>query len=235
MSTSNSPTDDSPITQWLEQPLLNHPLSNALLSAIPIAGGPLQILLSAEITKLRERKWQKFASMVEERLGKVESQSIDLQELRSENFLNLFQRGASEVTERADEEKLKYLRDYLIRCAWQNGPDTTLKEVFFSYLQRCTGTHLRILEIFYSIQGNLSSADRFRIPNPTEVAPVDETRLKLQLVSTFDTALLKMVTNDLEFMGLIHPWNSNNREKGWSLSDVGIAFFSFLKFDKQFP
>jgi hypothetical protein len=199
------------------------------LSGIPYLGGPLETYISSTLAEVREQKWRDFLRGVEAEIKRLGTEKLDADYLCSPDFINRFQRIYEEVTSRAEHDKIPYLRSYLINCAWLNGPDITWKEVFFQYVTRLTGSHLRVLEGFRSVQNRLSEKDRFGLPQRIAGrAPLTIGDLTSHATEIGDE-LCELLVVDLLSLGLVRQWTGAPAEPpGWSISRSGLAFSSFI-------
>jgi hypothetical protein len=225
----------SEIQKWNDEGFLLKLISNKFaqtaISAIPAVGGPLQVFISACIQEIGIRKWYRYLESVDQRVLELGKEKIDTDYFATEDFAGRFRSMFGEVVKNADEEKLKYLRDYFVGCIWKSGPDVLLKDLFFQYLDRCSGAHLGILESFYSIQGHFSLTDRFSLPLRTEECPLTVIGIQ-NLNPKFDAQLIEILINDLESSGLVKAWLGKPVEpRGWSISDAGVLFTRFLRIE----
>jgi hypothetical protein len=221
------------IQAWKEEgPLLrliSDKFVQAGISVIPYVGGPTQVVISAYLQEIKERRWKIYWDSVEQRISELGREKIDADYFATEDFVSRFRGILTEVVEGADERKLKYLRDYFVGCIWKSCPDVVWKDLFFQYLNSCSGAHLGILDSFYSIQGELSLTDRFGLPQRTEVCPLTVTKIR-NINPTFDAQLIEILINDLESFGLVKAWLGRPVEpRGWSISDAGVLFMRFLR------
>jgi hypothetical protein len=221
------------IQEWKEDSSLLRLISNKFVQAgisyIPQIGGPAQVVISAYIQEIKERRWKSYWESIEQRVLELGQEKIDVDYFATEDFASRFRSILDEVVKSADEEKLKYLRDYFLGCILKSGPDVVYKDLFFQYIDRCSGAHLGVLESFYSIQGHLSLTDRFGLPLRTEECPLTATGIQ-NLNPTFDAQLIEILINDLESFGLVKAWLGKPVEpRGWSISDAGVLFMRFLR------
>ncbi len=203
---------------------------NTALAAVPYAGGPMQVLLASYAQRRRETRWESFLSQLTARIGTIESSLLDRDRMSTDDFVDRVIQVESEAAITSDAKRLDYLKRYLISALWKNGPDTSWKDLFLSYLKRLTGSHLHILELFYSTQAQLSETDRFDLPQPTDLAPLTSEQLLKGTDQLYEKDLILVLTADLSSLGLIREWSEQGRRSptGWSISTNGLAFMKYL-------
>lgn len=213
----------------------SNPLTKAIIGTFPFSGG-VASLLGDNAQKRQELRLRRFLTQVAIDVEKMHSEltsKIDNKYLASDDFCAVIETLLIEVSRTADNEKIKFLKAFLIASTLKDRPDVTWKELFLNYIKQLSGFHLVILSIFYKIQGSLSTFDRMRgIEVPGKV-PILVEDIKYQL-KTSDSLLIEISCNDLNNLGLIVDWkylrseNINVQEK-YCLTDSGLRFFNFIK------
>ena len=200
------------------------------LSIVPGIGGPSQLILSAHLQEVKEKRWKEYWASIEDKVKRIDSEKLDLNYISSQDFLDRVASVHAIVTGNADSIKIAYLKRYIINCLWKNGPDITWKEIFLQYLRNLTGSHLRILQEFYNIQESLSEKERFGLNQRNERAPLTIHNMKVQCKDLFsDETLVILLINDLNAMGLLRQWPGDlNVPEWWSITKSGILLLNFV-------
>jgi hypothetical protein len=122
----------------------------AAVSAVPGAGGPLQILLEnifAEPLERRRVKWFKELSFIIEQIQE-RVDGFDLEALSSNEVFITTVMHASQIAMRNHQnEKLKALRNAVLNSGLPSPPSEDEQSIFLYLVDRLTSWHLRILSL----------------------------------------------------------------------------------------
>jgi hypothetical protein len=124
MATENTTLPQAGVGDW------GHTTAKAVLSAIPIAGGPLSEFFSAllvpPLTKRREEWLQSIADRLKALEGKVEGFSIEALK-DNEMFVTVFMHATQIAIRNHQREKIEALRNAVINVALGRAPDEDLQ------------------------------------------------------------------------------------------------------------
>jgi hypothetical protein len=124
--------------------------ARAVVSAVPGAGGPLQVFLEnifAEPLERRRVKWFKELGFIIEQIQE-RIDSFDLEELSSnEVFITTVMHASQIVMRNHQDEKLRALRNAVLNSGLPNPPSEDEQSIFLYLVDRLTPWHLRILSL----------------------------------------------------------------------------------------
>lgn len=119
----------------------------ALLNAIPYAGGTIASLVDARATNIRFRK---IADAIEELSNSVNRRGIDVQQiLNEEEAIEILEKTITEIGRTANEEKLRLLKNLLVRSCCDSNMAFDEKEFYLSVLSSLSIWELKILHFMY--------------------------------------------------------------------------------------
>lgn len=136
----------------------------ALLNAVPYAGGTLAVIfVAAAGRKLRRRRdeWlQHLAEIVQE----LSEQGLDPEALAEDDrFVDAVVSTTRVIEHTHQEEKIEALRNAVLNSVGLDAPDADTQAIFLNLLDRYTPSHLRILALLSDPPGWFASKD---IPPP---------------------------------------------------------------------
>lgn len=133
----------------------------AATSMVPVAGGPLAVLLellAEPLSRRRQRWFEEVAKVISELQDRVSDLSKPLEE--NERFLTAVLH-ASQIAMRAhQEDKLLALRNAVRNSALKSAPDDDLQLMFLRFVDDFTVSHIRVLSVFDDPQGALTATGR---------------------------------------------------------------------------
>lgn len=123
----------------------------AILSAIPFAGGPLEILFSRYSPSPIDRRRDKFLMSINSGLKELQEKlkSFDLESLaKNATFITALLQAWQIAIRNHQKEKLDALRNAVLNTALISKPDDDEILVFLNYIDSLTPWHLRLLKFF---------------------------------------------------------------------------------------
>lgn len=125
-------------------------VGKAIISAVPVAGGPLQVLFenvfSAPIEN-RKRAWlEQLAGVIEELLRRVEGLTPE-KLAANEVFITVALQASQTAIRNHQKEKLQALRNAIFNSALPNPPLEDEQMIFLRLIDQLTPWHLRILAL----------------------------------------------------------------------------------------
>lgn len=125
-------------------------IGRAMVSAVPIAGGPLQVLLenvfSSPLERRKEAWLQQLASVVEE----VQVRTADLTpEKLAQNdvFVTVAMQATQVALRNHQQDKLDALRNAVLNSALPNSLEEDEQLIFVRLIDQLTPRHLRVLAL----------------------------------------------------------------------------------------
>lgn len=123
-------------------------LGRAVVSAVPMAGGPLQVLFENIFTAPLERRkaeWLRdLAEVIEEIDRRVEGlEAADLG--RNEAFVTTAMQASQIALRNHQREKLEALRNAVLNAGLPNAPSDDEQAIFVRLIDQLTPWHLRLL------------------------------------------------------------------------------------------
>lgn len=126
--------------------------TRAALSMIPIAGGPINELLSlvvAPSVQRRRDQWLKeLADGLDTLEAKVENFTIE-NLVGNEVFVASVLQATRIASATQDQEKRGYLRDAVLKVALGEGPSEEYQQLFLNAVEEFTSAHIRILKVLW--------------------------------------------------------------------------------------
>jgi hypothetical protein len=128
-----------------------HEVAKAVVSSIPVAGGPLQILFenvfSAPIEK-RKRAWlEQLAEVVTKVQERVEGLTPE-KLAANEAFITVAMQASQVAIRNHRQEKIQALRNAVLNSALPNPPQEDEQMIFLRLIDQLTPWHLRVLALF---------------------------------------------------------------------------------------
>jgi hypothetical protein len=126
-------------------------LGKAMVSAIPIVGGPAVELLAAIMGPPIERRREEWISNIADAVNELNEKVASLTpEALSENegFISVAIRASQMAMRNHQQEKLDALRNAVQNSALPNAPEDDLKMIFLDNVDALTPWHLRLLKMF---------------------------------------------------------------------------------------
>jgi hypothetical protein len=231
-----------PIEHWRQVPLrtfLEHPALQAILGEVPIAGG-LATFWVETVRARREAATEEFLSDLVERLEALERDFsasdtrnvIDAPHVASTEYVATLAATTEIAVRDTDDEKRKYLLEFLVNFARERRPDISLRHVFLTFLRDLSGTHLALLEVLSLRVGLLSRDDMSllpRSPDRSEVASEVELRAALAI----DEDLADAILAGLVAIGLVvqvpPSKATRDRSRRVVISPLGHSLMRFLR------
>jgi len=123
----------------------------AITSAIPVAGGPLQVLFenvfAAPIEKRKQAWLEQLAEVVTEIQRRVEGLTTD-ELATNETFITVAMQASQMAVRNHQKEKLEALRNAVLNSALPNPPQEDEQMIFLRLVDQLTPWHLRVLGLF---------------------------------------------------------------------------------------
>jgi len=123
-------------------------IGKAVLSAVPIAGGPLAVLFENIFTAPLEKRKEQLAGVINELQTRVEDLTP---EKLSENeaFITVTLQASQIALRNHQSEKLNALRAAILHSALPNAPEENLQQIFLRLIDQLTPWHLGILAMLH--------------------------------------------------------------------------------------
>jgi hypothetical protein len=216
-----------------------HTAARGLVSLIPVAGGPIDELLSlvlAPSVSRRRDEWLKdLADIVEELEKRIDGFKIeDL--ANDESFVSATIQATRIAAGTHKEEKRKMLRNALLNVALGKGPDEDTQQIFLNIVDAFTASHVRVLDVLWRGAGRMSGTlwEQNRVPmnarNYGSAIEVLVPELKGQ------NALVEYILTDLRSRGFTQLNGlTNNFPQGGTITNMGIQFMRFVLHPDEAP
>ena len=125
-------------------------VGKAIISAIPAAGGPLQVLFenifTAPLEKRRQAWLEQLAGVVTELQEKTEGFTPE-KLAENESFITVALQASQIAVRNHQEEKLSALRNAVLNSALPNPPEEDQQIIFLRLIDQLTPWHLRVLAL----------------------------------------------------------------------------------------
>lgn len=149
-----------------------HAVVKAVLSAIPVYGGPAVELFQFVVQPPLEKRREKWMCDVGEQLTKLQEKGLDIASLQgNEAFISVVMQASQAALKTHKSEKLLALRNAVINVAIGKGPEETVQHHWLNCIDELSEMHLRILKVFLAptappgvTMGDFSHVIDFNIP-----------------------------------------------------------------------
>lgn len=125
-------------------------VGKVILSAIPGAGGPLQVIFenifSSPLEKRRHAWLEQLAEIVATLQKKIDDFSLEKLS-QNESFITVALQASQIAVRNHQQEKLNALRNAVLNSALPNPPDEDLQVIFLRLIDQLTPWHLRVLTL----------------------------------------------------------------------------------------
>ena len=125
-------------------------IGKAIVSAVPAAGGPLQVLFenvfSAPIERRKQVWLEQLAEVVNELQRKVEGLTPE-KLAANEAFVTVAMQASQIAIRNHQQEKLEALRNAVLNSALPNPPEEDEQIIFLRLIDQLTPWHLRVLSL----------------------------------------------------------------------------------------
>lgn len=148
-----------------------HDVARGLISAIPAAGGPLQVLFetvfSAPLEK-RKEKWMQELALALIELQQTVNDFTPEKLAENEAFITMAIRASNIAIRSHQQIKLDALRNAIVNSARSSSIDEDEQMAFIHLIDQFTPSHLRLLGLLHdpqqwiTINGCPESSDRFK-------------------------------------------------------------------------
>lgn len=127
-----------------------HEVGKAIVSAIPTAGGPLQVIFenvfSAPLEKRKQAWLEKLADILTEVQNRVEGLTPEAL-ARNEVFITVAMQASQAAIRNHQQVKLEALRNAVLNSALPNPPQEDEQMIFLRLIDHLTSWHLRVLAL----------------------------------------------------------------------------------------
>jgi len=126
-------------------------VGRAIVSAIPVAGGPLQVLFetvfSAPLEKRKQEWLERLADVVNELERRIDG-FTPAKLAENQTFITVALQATQVALRNHQEEKLSALRNAVLNSALPNPPEEDQQLIFLRLVDQLTSWHLRVLALF---------------------------------------------------------------------------------------
>lgn len=125
-------------------------LTKALLSAVPVVGGPAIELFQYVVQPPLEKRREEWMRSIGDKLVELGSKGVDVSSLKDdEQFISIVMQASQAALRTHNTDKLAALRNAVINVACGQSPDETVQHILLSMVDQLSEMHLRILKIFH--------------------------------------------------------------------------------------
>lgn len=186
-----------------------HIVSQALVSAIPVVGGPAQTLIQL-IQPPFQKRAEEFIQQLADDLSKLQEKvsGFKIESIAgNKEFQSTFVQAAQAAVKTTQQEKIKALQAACENAAIGHSPEENIRALFVRYIDELSALHLKILTIF---NDPFSFLESMGVPYPGVNGPMIQIKRKKILALAFpeyrkekDMELLEVVFRDLVDRGLL--------------------------------
>ena len=127
-----------------------HTGAKAVLSAIPIIGGPASELFSLVVTPSLSKRRDEWIESIAKGLKELEEhvESFTIENLReNDSFVSAVMYASAVAIRNHQKEKLEALKNAVLNTAMPNAPEEDYQLMFLNFVDSLTEGHLRMLKI----------------------------------------------------------------------------------------
>jgi hypothetical protein len=130
----------------------------ALLSAVPLAGGTLAVVFVAAAGRKMRRRRDEWLKQLAEVVEQLNRRGLDPETLADNDLFVDAVVSATRIVEHThQEEKIEALRNAVLNSVAEDAPDGDTQAIFLTLLDRYTPSHLRILALLSDPPGWFAS------------------------------------------------------------------------------
>lgn len=125
-------------------------IGKAIISAVPAAGGPLQVLFENIYTAPLEKRKQAWLEMLAEAVSSLQEkvEGLTPEKLaQNEVFITVSLQASQIAIRNHQKEKLQALRNAVMNSALPNPPEEDQQIIFLRFIDQLTPWHLRVLAL----------------------------------------------------------------------------------------
>jgi hypothetical protein len=128
-----------------------HALAKAVLSVVPVVGGPAAELFQFVVQPPLEKRREAWMRDVGEKLHELEAKGLDLTKLQeNDQFISAVMHASQAALRTHKAEKLAALRNAVLNIAQGLAPDEVRQHLLLSFIDQLSESHLRILKTFHA-------------------------------------------------------------------------------------
>lgn len=205
-------------------------IAKAVLSAIPVVGGPaselLELVLLPSIVRRRD-EWLRDLADVVERLEK-EFEGFKAEKLAGdEAFVSATVQATRIAVATHQKEKREMLRNALFKVASGKGPTDDLQQVYFRAIEEFSPSHVRILKAFWTGPRELAEEKRLWTASTFSVRWA-EVIAKLYPDLAGQDRLVQHIITDLRVRGFATVTAPGDLMSNNAITNLGIEFLQFV-------
>jgi len=215
-----------------------HAVVKSIASVVPVAGGPISVLLETLFAPPIERRKDRWFIQLAEVVSQLELRVTDLTAEKlsqNENFVTIALQATQIALRNHHEEKLSALRGAVLHAGLPHGPDEHLQLMFLQFIDELTPTHLAMLALF---NGPVHWMEQHQIQNPGwGMGGVSAVVEHCFPALRGKKEVYEQVVRDLQARGLIHQGQFLNvTMTGTGMvetrtTDIGKAFIAYVSED----
>lgn len=196
----------------------------AVVAAIPVIGGPLDILLSGKAGEYQETRFKMFLGFLEEDIETLDKKKIDKQYLSSEVFYSHFQLLAERVLREHSEGKIHLLAKALLGSITLNVA-SEMKDKYLSIIADLSEVDVKVLVMMLDqhAQSTVSGVGKNR-------GKMTEGEL-IQNIPKMTAGLMSAVCRTLERWGLVtdpEVGTLNYKSGSWIPTETSFELVEFI-------
>jgi len=207
-----------------------HRTARALVSAVPVVGGPASELFDRLLAPPIRRRRDAWLSELAEQVASLQQAGhvsmADLQ--RDEEFISTVMQASMVAIRNHRQEKLDALRNAVLNTAMGRAPDDTKREMFLALVDRFTTWHMGILRALHDVDDDPTEPQRIK----TSVTSITDKVVRLMPALQEQRDVAEVAIEDLCQRGLLF-WNRAGgamyiRRSDKQVSALGCEFLRFI-------
>jgi hypothetical protein len=120
-----------------------------VLNSVPVIGNALNEIIFGIGSKIKVERLEKLTKFISEKINDMETEQINKEYLKSEEFYDLLLEILSKASKSKSEQKLKALSEILVRSITEESDfDSDLNSTFITYIDELKTKHIELLAFF---------------------------------------------------------------------------------------
>ncbi len=198
-------------------------LSIAAVSAIPIVGGPVSVLMDKYLPEYLERRRLEFWNALDHDLVALNARGAPVQ-LSTDRFISVFMKAFKLALEENEKVKIEAFKNIIVNSALPGCDEFDETTLFLKWVADLTADQIRVLK-------EIKDSDRFEHEDQSDLYYVLKDAFPTVPRDYLMICAQEIVNRNIVTYGMSHRSAElgNPKEKKWYLTELGARFVSFIE------